>query len=124
MNLTDKYRQTSEGVAQAVDGEKPQISCDRWTRYVSDTNYIPGSVVWNGRPQVKRHETVKTCPHMASFVRHAHLKWQYEIKQVLYSQKQFFHQGKRKVLSEQYVRKMTIGTVLTHHVQSYHTLFV
>ncbi|KAJ5330494.1 hypothetical protein N7476_000277 [Penicillium atrosanguineum] len=111
MDLTYKYMQTSEGIVQAVDGEKTQIRCDGQTRYVSDTNYIPGSVVWNGRPQFKRHQTVKTYPHMASFVRHAHLKWQYRRVQVLYSQKRLFHKDKRKVLSEQSLNR--IGEFIT-----------
>ncbi|KAJ5318317.1 hypothetical protein N7476_004737 [Penicillium atrosanguineum] len=111
MDLADKYMQTSEEVAQAVDGEKTRISCDGQTCYVPDLDYIPGSVVWNGRPQFKQHETVKTYPHMASFLRHAHLTWQYRRVQVLHSQKWHFRKDKSKVLSEESINR--IGGFIT-----------
>lgn len=111
MDLADKYMQTSEGVAQAVDGERTRISCNGQTCYVPDTEYIPGSVVWNGRPQFKQHETVKTYPHMASFLRHAHLKWHFQRVQVLHSQKRLLRKDKRKVLSEDSINR--IGGFIT-----------
>lgn len=100
IDLALGYMQSSEEVAQAVDGEKTRISCDRQTCCAPDMEYSSGSVAYNLRPQFEPDEAVKTYPYMASFVRHAFIKWQSRRLHMLHSQKRLFRKDERKVLSQ------------------------